>query len=293
MTKVFAMSYSNGLTVAVLQAEGVGADVEANFRLIREAARDAAAQGAQLLMTPEMYLTGYNVGAQLADVVRDELVDGIRDIARSEGIALLVGTGLPAAAGISNSALLVSEDGDVAARYDKTHLFGDLDVSLFEPGDALGPIVELHGVRIGLLICYDVEFPETVRALASAGADLVLVPTAQMAPYQFIAEHVIRTRAWENQVYVAYANRIGSEKELDYVGLSSIVDPSGRVLAAAGPEERALLLARIDPAEVRSAQARNPYLRDRRPGLVVAPDPQGAGMTPGIRTRITTERDSS
>ena len=79
--------------------------------------------------------------------------------------------------------------------YRKTHLFGALDRGTFVPGDGLPEPVELDGLRLGMLICYDVEFPETVRLLALAGADCVLVPTAQMEPYDFVARSLVPARA--------------------------------------------------------------------------------------------------
>lgn len=92
---------------------------------------------------------------------------------------------------------------------------------------------QFRGVRISLLICYDAE---TVQAAVRAGADVVIVPTAPMEPYARIAEQLICTRAWESQVYVAYVNRSGCEGELCYVGRSSIVSPTGEVLAALDPD---------------------------------------------------------
>ena len=125
---------------------------------------------------------------------------------------------------------------------------------------------DLDGVRVGILICYDVEFPEAVRALALAGADLVAVPTALMRPYQVVTRTVVPTRAYENQVYVAYANRCGSEGELTYAGESCVVGPDGADLARAGSGEE-LLLAEIDPARLAASRADNTHLRDRRPAL--------------------------
>jgi predicted amidohydrolase len=87
-----------------------------------------------------------------------------------------------------------------------------------------------------------------------------------MAPFEFVAEHVIRTRAWENQVYVAYVNHDGDEGDLSYVGRSSIVGPSAEVLASA-VHGTALLVAEIDTDAVETAQSRNPYLTDARTDL--------------------------
>ena len=116
------------------------------------------------------------------------------------------------------------------------------------------------------MICYDVEFPETVRAAALAGAHLIAVPTAQMEPFAFVAEHLVRVRAWENQVYVAYVDHDGSEDDLTYVGRSSIVAPDATVLDSVEHGSR-LIYATIDPNLVDLQQKANPYLGDRRAPL--------------------------
>lgn len=110
------------------------------------------------------------------------------------------------------------------------------------------------------------EFPENVRAHALAGTDLLLVPTAQMHPFQFVAESVIPVRAFENQMYVAYVNRVGAEGEFEFVGLSCLAGPDGVVRTRAGRGEE-LVRADVDPAFLKESRAGNPYLHDRRPEL--------------------------
>ncbi|WP_380171862.1 carbon-nitrogen hydrolase family protein [Kineococcus sp. DHX-1] len=253
------------MRIAGLQHAGTPGDVDANLAVLDEAAGRAVADGCGLLITPEMFLTGYNVGPLVQELAREPLTERVADVAARHGVALAVGLPLPAATGVNNSVVLVDGRGHHLARYDKTHLFGDLDRALFVPGSEPVVTVDLEGVRIAFLICYDVEFPETVRAAALAGADLVVVPTAQMEPFAFVAEHLIRVRAWENQVHVAYVNHVGAEGDLRYVGRSSICAPSGDVLAVGGPADAALLVADVDPEVVRVARRENPYLDDLRP----------------------------
>jgi predicted amidohydrolase len=256
------------LTLAGLQHDGVSGDVDANLAIIAEAAREAAARGARILVTPEMFVTGYNIGERLAPLATADLVDRVAAIAVDTGIAIVAGLPEPLpTGGIANALVLVDSDGSVLLRYRKTHLFGGLDRALFEAGDALPDAVEIDGVRVSVLICYDVEFPETVRAAALDSADVVIVPTAQMEPYAHIAERLIPVRAWENQVHLVYVNRVGTEGELTYVGRSSIVSPAGEVLASLDGTTTGLLLATIDPEATRRAREENPYLADRRTDL--------------------------
>lgn len=120
---------------------------------------------------------------------------------------------------------------------------------------------EIAGLRVGVLICYDVEFPELVRAEAQAGADLVVVPTALMAPHERIARQLVPVRSMENQIFLGYANRTGSEYGLDFVGLSSINGPNGETLTSAGKAPK-LLLADLDPGLLRRERAAASYLDD-------------------------------
>ena len=116
------------------------------------------------------------------------------------------------------------------------------------------------------MICYDVEFPENVRAHALAGTDLLLVPTAQMHPFQFVAESVVPVRAFENQMYIAYVNRVGPEGEFEFVGLPRWPAPTAS--PAPGPAAaRNCVLGDADPALLAASRETNPYLQDRRPGL--------------------------
>lgn len=257
------------LTIAGVQHPGHPGAVADNLAVITEAAGEAKARGADVLVTPEMFVTGYNIGEQVAKLATEDLVGAVQAVAADIGIAIVAG--LPEqepGGGVWNTALFVDDTGAEVTRYRKTHLFGELDRGLFVAGPEAGAPVEFRGVRISLLICYDVEFPEPVRAAALAGADVVLVPTAQMEPYARIAEQLIWTRAWESQVYLAYVNRSGEEGELRYVGRSSIVSPTGEVLSALGPDTpTGLLLATVDTDVVARSRALNPYLDDRRRDL--------------------------
>ncbi|MDJ1132115.1 carbon-nitrogen hydrolase family protein [Streptomyces iconiensis] len=254
------------MKIAGLQTAGTPGDVDANLHELDAACRQAREQGAELLITTEMFVTGYDIGDTVHELARRDLLTPARDVARRHGIALVLGMPEQAEGTCYNSAFLLAADGTVLGRHRKVHLFSDLDSTRFAAGDRLTAPISYGGLRIALLICYDVEFPETVRAAALAGADLIAVPTAQMQPYEFVADHLLRVRAWENQVYLAYVNHDGDEGSLRYVGRSSIVAPSGDVLDQARHGNR-LILATVDPEEVSKARAANPYLTDRRPGL--------------------------
>lgn len=260
------------LTIAAWQAEGRLTDVEANTDSVRAAARWAKEMEADLLITPEMFLSGYNVPrADLeaqADVDHAGIVAGI---AQEVGIGIVAGvpefvdTPHPAGLGIYNTSVLVSDTGEVLMRHRKYQLFGDLDRGLFLPGVAPVTTAEFKDVTIGSMICFDVEFPESVRAARRAGVELLAVPTAQMIGYAPVNEHVIPARAWDNGLYLAYVNRVGTENDLTYIGQSSICSPYGERLAGLGAEAKEeMLFATIDTEIVAQARTENPYLEELR-----------------------------
>jgi predicted amidohydrolase len=257
------------MRTALLQSSGRPGSTAENLKVLDEAAGRAAAAGAGLLVAPEMFLTGYAIGddiARLAEPADGDSTDAIAEIAGRHGLAIAYGYPEGADGTVFNSAQLISADGTRLANYRKTHLFGCFERDHFTPGERAVVQADLDGLTVGLLICYDVEFPENVRAHALAGTDLLLVPTAQMHPFQFVAESMIPVRAFENQMYVAYVNRVGQEGEFEFVGLSTLAGPDGvaRTRAGRGTE---LLLADADPAFLAASREANPYLEDRRPGL--------------------------
>jgi predicted amidohydrolase len=203
----------------------------------------------------------------LAEPVDGPSAQAAAAIARANGVALLYGYPERGDDGrLYNAALLISREGEKLANFRKLHLFGAMENAVFTAGEDACVTAQIDSVKIGILICYDVEFPETVRGLALRDVDLVAVPTALMRPYEFVPRMLIPTRAYENSVCVAYANHCGSEGDLVYPGESCIVGPDGADLARAGDGE-SLISATLDAAMFVKARAFNTFLGDRRPAL--------------------------
>jgi predicted amidohydrolase len=259
------------MRIALYQCPPLPLDINGNLMRLARQAQAAALEGAQLLVCPEMFLTGYNIGRDAANRLaqpRDGLAAAqVAAIAQSAGIAILYGypeRGMDDQ--IYNAVQLIDARGHSLCNYRKTHLFGLLDKGMFAAGGDEFPVIELNGWRLGLLICYDVEFPENARRLALAGAELILVPTANMTPYDFVCEVTVRARAFENQCYLVYANYCGREGDIHYCGLSSVCAPDGSQAALALRDET-LLLATLDTEGGRGSKAINTYFDDRRPEL--------------------------
>jgi predicted amidohydrolase len=259
------------MRIGIFQGPEAAGSVAGMLDVLDAAARRAASQGIRLLILPELFLTGYNIGSTalraLAEPADGPSATAAAAIAANHGVALLYGYPERGSDGhIYNSAILIGRDGNHAANFRKLHLFGAMENDVFTPGDDPAVMAEIDGMKLGILICYDVEFPEAVRTLALRGARLVAVPTALMHPYAFVPRVLVRARAWENSVFLAYANRTGREGDLHYTGESCILGPEGSELARAGAGEE-MIAAELDPALMEKARALNTYLADRRPAL--------------------------
>jgi len=257
------------MLLAVLQMQPVSADAVANLAQIEVAARSAAASGATLLVTPEMGVTGYAIWddvARLAEGRDGSAVTRLVTLARETKVAIVAGFPERDGAAVYNTVALANPDGETQF-YRKCHLFGPHEREAFVSGSALSSVFEVGGLRVGLLICYDIEFPEMARSLALAGAELLLVATAlpKSGPNDRVSRTMIPTRALENHVFVAYAGLCGQEDGQAYQGGSVIVGQDGEDLARAGLAP-ALLLARLHRNAHASGEP-DPYLADRRPTL--------------------------
>lgn len=248
------------MRLGVFQAACGGLDF--NDRMAR---LDHALEGRELdlVVCPELFVTGYHIEANhrdLGEPAEGRYFQAVADLARSRQCA--VAYGYPEAAGQTfNSAAVVGADGALIANHRKRLASpGSFEEASFANGTAQ-TLFDLAGIRVSVAICYEIEFPETARQSALAGADLLIVPTALVEAWPVVAERVVPARAFENGLWLAYANYGGRELSHTYLGGSRIVAPDGREVAVAGRNEE-LLIADIDSGAVRSARDRLPYLRD-------------------------------
>ena len=258
-----------------------GANVEAAVRLIGE----AKAAGAEYVLTPEMTnimeVKRERLFAAIVDEERDTSLATFRELARELGIYVHVGS-LAIKAGherAANRAFVIDPKGEIAARYDKIHMF-DVDLAggesyresrSYRPGE-LAVLTDLPWGRLGVTICYDLRFPALYRALAEAGAIMLAIPSAFTRQTGEAHWHVLnRARAIENGCFVFAAAQAGKhESGRETFGHSLIVDPWGRILAEGGTEP-SVVMAEIDPAEVSNARARIPSLQHGRRFEIVEP----------------------
>ena len=257
------------MKIGVFQSAVGGLSLDARLARLRaaiEGARGDSGHPVELVLCPELFASGYNVADDLhalAEPAAGAFFSRFAALAKSLDTAIAYGYPERDEGRIYNAAALVSADGELLANHRKQlNSPGSFEVDCFTPGDR-PTMLTYRGIEIAILICYEVEFPEAVRGAAAAGAGLVLVPTALGAQWGVVAERVVPARAFENGVWLAYANHAGSENGLDYLGGSVIVAPDGHIEAAAGADE-ALIVAAIDARRVAAAQQRLPYLEDRK-----------------------------
>lgn len=233
---------------------------EAIARLQDLAAR-ASAQSADVLLIPELFFPGYNVPAlhrDLAQPLDGDWVAGVRGIARAHRLGIVLGWAERDQDQVYNAATAVGPDGTILGHHRKRQLFGEMEHDSFAQGTTPPPVFELAGRRCGLLICYEIEFPEHARDLARRGAEVVFVPTANPTGYEHVQSLLVPARACENRQFVAYANYCGSQNGLDFAGESVIAGPDGRALATADRQDAELIVDLPDlaayPAEALSTQ---------------------------------------
>lgn len=256
------------MRIALFQMTALPGDVESNLALIEDAVIQAAEGGAGLLIAPELATVGYGAGDAIA--ARAEPADGgqvkaLAEMAAREGVAVIAGFPERDGHRVYNSAVFT--DGRAApVIYRKSHLYGAYERAMFAEGEPVAVTASLGKLRVGMLICYDVEFPENVRRLAFAATDLVAVPTAlpDVPEAAIITERMIPVRAFENQIFVAYANHSGRDQLFAYAGRSHIAAPDGGSLAKASATDTGVVFADIDPPKYAASREINSYLRDLR-----------------------------
>lgn len=226
-------------------------------------ARKHASGGSDLLIWPELFLSGYNVGEALhahAEPLDGAFAKRVQALAQELGVAILYGYPERAEGEVFNSALLIDRSGKVLVNHRKTVLPDGIEPEWFTSGDDFA-LAKLGDAQVAVMICYECEFPETVRQVSALGADVVLIVTA--CAWDQVPNLVVPSRAYENGVYMVYANFCGVENGHAFAGLSCIVNPYGNDLARAG-RDREAITAQLDLALVSEARARLPYLRDHR-----------------------------
>lgn len=249
--------------LAIGQSPAELTTVQARLEWLCAAMPEITAQKTDLLLLPELFATGYNIGDQIA--ARAEPADGptaqaIAALAKLNGVAIHYGFAEQDGTHTYNSAQCFGPDGARLGGHRKLAIPPGFEADHFTRGQGCR-LFTYRGLRIATLICYDAEFPETTRHVASLGAELILVPTALGGQWSWVSKSMIPSRAYENGVFLAYANSAGVENGMRFLGQSFIATPEGQELVRAGAASE-LIIGDIQRDRVAIAQRRLPYLED-------------------------------
>jgi len=245
-------------------------DKTANLEKAKKYIEKAKKMGADFVVIPETFMVFPAPGVNYADVAETldgPFVTGLKEAAKENQIYVVCGMYEPEKGEnvrAYNTTVVLNREGKIIHKYRKTHLydaFAYQESKSVIPGDGPLQVFETEFGKIGLMVCYELRFPEIARQLAMQGADVIMVPTAWLMGYlkeeQF--EILIRSRAIENTVYVCASDQVGNSIS----GRSMIVDPMGLIIGSTG-EEESIFAADIDPDRIRRVREKNPCVAQRR-----------------------------
>jgi len=286
----------NGVRLAVYQSrDHVGSKkaMADNFAQLEQAIKEAKKYQVQIISFPELYLTGYSLDPKLAQKLaitkNSDYIRKTQALAKKYQMAIILPYAEKAkdAKGVEryyDSIAFISADGQLLESYKKTHLFALAERLNWSAGNGPYNVYQINQFPVGILNCYEAEFPELQRILALKGAKLIVIPTAAdhyytkpsgqrtKVPYPDISRLLIPASAYANNIFIAYSNRTGYEKlgkdKWLFQGNSVIADPHGKLLLAAEHRQKTLLIADIIPDAYGPTHPEDAnYLRDRRPRL--------------------------
>ena len=269
------------LKLAVVQMSCDPCQVQANADSIHAHLEQAAQAGAKIILFPECVLTGYDLSpeeaARVAVHQEHPVIQGLWAACNRFGVLAQIGAVEVTEKGELHNSVFLMGPNDTFETYRKTHmpLLG-ADRFLI-PGQLAPGVVDTRLGDFGSLICYDLRFPEPARLLALGGAQVILVSTAWPRAAHLYADFLAQTRAAENRVFLAAANRCGIERSTQFLGRSLIINPEGTILQEAGPDHPEILYAEIDVSESKhkklvfeAGQYELDLFGDRRPELYQA-----------------------
>ncbi|MEM3553685.1 MAG: carbon-nitrogen hydrolase family protein [Candidatus Bathyarchaeia archaeon] len=249
-------------------------DKKANIQKIEEFTAKAKRQGAELVIFPELSLTGYTVRDELyelAERIPGPSTDAIEGIAKKYKVYIVFGVpelSEKAQATIYNTAVLVGPEGYIR-KYRKMHLPTHSvfeEKRYFRQGYQASAFETAIG-KIGLIICYDIFFPEVCRLTRLEGAQMIVCISASPAVRKSFFETLTVARAIENAVFLAYVNLVGIEDGLQFWGGSRLIAPNGKIIAKAKYDEEDLVVGEVNYADIKPIEAFVPTLKDLRPEL--------------------------
>lgn len=259
------------LRLALGQMDVTVGEPEANWGRATALATQAAAAGAQLLLLPELWSTGYDLrhAGRHATPTDQGMFTAVTELARRHDITIIGSCLSQMGEGRYGNTLTVATPAGQTAVYSKLHLFRLMQEEQYLTAGDAPVLVDGPWGRAGLAICYDVRFPELFRGYALAGAQVIFLPAEWPHPRLAHWQILTRARAIENQLYVVACNRVGQSGATRFCGHSCVINPWGETVVE-GDETEGVWLAEIDLAQVAEIRQRIPVFADRRPEVYLA-----------------------
>lgn len=269
------------VNIGIIQFESELGAVEKNIRKSIKMIEEAASKEADIVCLPELFATGYDLDVLKEEVVKlsikynNLIIDSIAKAARENKVYVLAPFGevRDISSVVYNSAVLFDDNGNKVGSYAKTHLH-EMDKPYFKAGSEL-PVFDTKYGRIGILICYDLAFPEPSRSLCLDGAEIIIAPAAWGVEFYARWRAQLSHRALENVLFTVGVNRVGDKEGMHFFGKSMVCDPNGQVLAVLPEDEELVDVVAIDLDDVRKYRIETTFLQDRRPqiyGNITNPD---------------------
>lgn len=252
--------------VACVQMDIAFGDPEENYKRVEKRLQEAADNGCQLVVLPELWTTGYDLTRldEIADDNAEAAIAFLKEQAQKHQLHLVGGSvANRKEQGVENTLLVISKDGQLVKTYSKLHLFRLMEEEKFLQAGKEDGLFMLDGEQMAAFICYDIRFPEWMRKHVLNGANVLFVPAEWPLARVDHWRTLLIARAIENQSYVVACNRSGADPNNKFAGHSIIVDPWGEVIAEAGENEE-LLIGEIDTEKVPEIRKRIPIFEDRR-----------------------------
>lgn len=259
------------LKIALIQFESRVGDKDYNVAHAIDLAKEAVHNGANMICLPEMFSTGYNLdtfGDRIKELAEDEngpTLSALKEFAASNRVYVMASIAYYHLVGTENpniSAFIINKEGFLLGVYDKNHLFGK-EKDYFRIGEAYA-VYDTEFGKIGIILCYDANFPEPARILTLLGARIILCPAAWRVQDIRLFDMIMPQRAAENVVYLCAVNRFGDDDGRFNPGHSQICAPDGTVLAFSEKKGEDIVYAEINAEETDTFRKEIPYLQDLR-----------------------------
>ena len=258
------------MRIALIQMNSKEADRDSNVDKACKLVEEAIQNRPDVIVLPEFFNTEYFPQyrdykyIQYAEKDDGHTISRMKELSRKYSVHIIATIYEEERLGLYyDTAMVINPEGKITGKYRKVHPAGvhSLEKIYFRGGSRFY-VFAIDGWKVGIIICYDWRFPESMRCLALLGAELVVIPFAASTIAMW--SKALPTRAWENSLYVAACNKVGKEGDWNFPGGSVIVDPEGNIMKSAGNGEETIT-ADLDLSLVYQARVKSPVFRDRRP----------------------------